>query len=67
MVDGGIPLLRARSLSFPACRPSIITDVDYARRHTEKFVSLADVVKASDEDLAWLYPGEDVPEDLRTH
>ena len=50
----------AVTVSFdPNCRPSIITDVDYARRQTEKFVSLADVVKASDEDLEWLYPGED--------
>jgi fructokinase len=54
------------TISFdPNCRPSIITDVEYARRHTEKFVSLADVVKASDEDLAWLYPGEDVLESAR--
>jgi fructokinase len=48
------------TISFdPNCRPSIITDVDYARRQAEKFVPLADVVKASDEDLEWLYPGED--------
>ena len=48
------------TISFdPNCRPSIITDVDYARRQAEKFVTLADVVKASDEDLEWLYPGED--------
>jgi fructokinase len=54
------------TISFdPNCRPSIITNVDYARRHVEKFVSLADVVKASDEDLAWLYPGEDVLESAR--
>ncbi|WP_026556543.1 carbohydrate kinase family protein [Arthrobacter sp. 35W] len=43
----------------PNARPSIITDVDYAREQAEKFVRLADVVKASDEDLAWLYPGVD--------
>ncbi|MCC3266188.1 carbohydrate kinase family protein [Arthrobacter gengyunqii] len=43
----------------PNCRPSIITDVSYAREQAEKFVALADVVKASDEDLAWLYPEED--------
>lgn len=43
----------------PNCRPSIITDVAYAREQAEKFVALADVVKASDEDLAWLYPDED--------
>lgn len=48
------------TISFdPNCRPSIIGDVDYARRQAEKFASLADVVKASDEDLEWLYPGVD--------
>jgi fructokinase len=49
----------------PNCRPSIITDVDFARRQAEKFVSLADVVKASDEDLEWLYPGQDVLDSAR--
>ncbi|TDT81818.1 fructokinase [Arthrobacter sp. AG258] len=54
------------TISFdPNCRPSIITDVDYARRQAEKFVSLADVVKASDEDLEWLYPGQDVLDSAR--
>jgi fructokinase len=54
------------TISFdPNCRPSIIADVDYARRQAEKFASLADVVKASDEDLEWLYPGEDVLESAR--
>jgi fructokinase len=41
----------------PNCRPTIIRDADVAREHAEAFVALADVVKASDEDLAWLYPG----------
>lgn len=49
----------------PNCRPSIITDVDYARAQAEKFVRLSDVVKASDEDLAWLYPGVDPLESAR--
>lgn len=49
----------------PNCRPSIISDVDYAREQAEKFVSLADVIKASDEDLAWLYPGVDPKESAR--
>ena len=54
------------TISFdPNCRPSIVADVDYARRQAEKFVSLADVVKASDEDLEWLYPGEDILESAR--
>ena len=54
------------TISFdPNCRPSIITDADYARRQAEKFVTLSDIVKASDEDLAWLYPGVDVLESAR--
>lgn len=40
----------------PNCRPTIIGDVADARDRAEKFVRLADVVKASDEDLSWLYP-----------
>lgn len=49
----------------PNCRPSIISDVAYAREKAEKFVTLADVVKASDEDLQWLYPGVDPKESAR--
>lgn len=49
----------------PNCRPTIIRDVDYAREQAEKFVALADVVKASDEDLEWLYPGQDHRESAR--
>ncbi|WP_115788503.1 carbohydrate kinase family protein [Arthrobacter silvisoli] len=54
------------TISFdPNCRPSIITDKDFARERTERFVALADVVKASDEDLEWLYPGVDVRDSAR--
>ncbi|MDF9279408.1 carbohydrate kinase [Arthrobacter sp. EH-1B-1] len=49
----------------PNCRPTIITDADYARAQAEKFVALADVVKASDEDLEWLYPEQDHRESAR--
>lgn len=49
----------------PNCRPSIITNVDHARAQAEKFVALSDVVKASDEDLEWLYPGVDPKESAR--
>ncbi len=49
----------------PNCRSTIITDVDYARGQAEKFVVLSDVVKASDEDLEWLYPGVDPKESAR--
>ncbi|SEJ21969.1 fructokinase [Arthrobacter sp. yr096] len=54
------------TISFdPNCRPSIITDVEYARTQAERFVVLSDVVKASDEDLEWLYPGVDPTESAR--
>ncbi|MET4003561.1 fructokinase [Arthrobacter sp. UYCu511] len=49
----------------PNCRPSIIADVAHARSQVKKFVQLADVIKASDEDLAWLYPGVDPKESAR--
>ncbi len=49
----------------PNCRPSIISDADFARRQAERFVALADVVKASDEDLEWLYPGRTAMESAR--
>lgn len=45
------------SISFdPNCRPMITPDVGAARQTVERFVALSDIVKASDEDLAWLYP-----------
>lgn len=40
----------------PNCRPSIIPDSSAARARAERLVALSDVVKASDEDLLWLYP-----------
>ncbi|WP_218714063.1 carbohydrate kinase [Arthrobacter sp. BF1] len=49
----------------PNCRPSIIGDAAHAREQAEKFVRLADVIKASDEDLEWLYPGTDPKESAR--
>lgn len=66
-VLAAVVALRPRAtISYdPNCRPSIITDVAYAREQAEKFVHLADVVKASDEDLAWLYPGVDPKDSAR--
>nr|BFF25481.1 hypothetical protein GCM10025732_34460 [Glycomyces mayteni] len=44
-------------MSFdPNVRPSLMGAPDAARERIERLVALADVVKASDEDLAWLYP-----------
>jgi fructokinase len=44
----------------PNCRPSLMGAPETARPDIEAFVALADVVKASDEDIAWLYPGQTV-------
>jgi len=41
----------------PNVRPSLVTDRAAYLRRCAEWVALADVVKASDEDLAWLYPG----------
>jgi fructokinase len=46
----------------PNCRPAISADAAAARRQAEAFVAASDIVKASDEDLAWLYP-ERTPDD----
>lgn len=37
-------------------RPAVLPDRDAYRTRAERLVGAADLVKASDEDLAWLYP-----------
>ncbi|PRB59912.1 carbohydrate kinase [Microbacterium sp. MYb45] len=44
----------------PNVRPALLPDHRRAVADVESFVGLADLVKASDEDLAWLYPGIDL-------
>ncbi len=48
----------------PNCRPGIGPGVEAERREVEAFVSACDIVKASDEDLRWLYPDRTVEESL---
>ncbi|MFJ5831598.1 carbohydrate kinase [Streptomyces sp. NPDC093089] len=43
----------------PNVRPALMGDHAEAVARVERCVALSDLVKASDEDLAWLYPGED--------
>ncbi|MBW8761494.1 MAG: carbohydrate kinase [Microbacterium sp.] len=43
----------------PNIRPALVPDRAQALRDVEALVAASDVVKASDEDLGWLYPGED--------
>jgi fructokinase len=53
------------TISFdPNCRPAISPDVAAARQQAEVFVAASDVVKASDEDLRWLYPDRTPDETL---
>ncbi|POG45716.1 carbohydrate kinase [Streptomyces sp. ZL-24] len=43
----------------PNVRPALMGERAEAVRRVEECVGLSDLVKASDEDLAWLYPGEE--------
>ena len=43
----------------PNIRPAVIGDREKYREHVEKWISISSVVKVSDDDLSWLYPGED--------
>ncbi|WP_314616049.1 carbohydrate kinase family protein [Streptomyces stackebrandtii] len=42
----------------PNVRPALMGEHGEAVTRVERCVALSDLVKASDEDLAWLYPGE---------
>ena len=42
----------------PNARPSLMGRPEQARRTIESSIELSDVVKVSDEDIAWLCPGE---------
>ncbi|MFJ8431596.1 PfkB family carbohydrate kinase [Kitasatospora sp. NPDC094019] len=54
------------SVSYdPNVRPALMGEHGEAVRRVERCVALSDLVKASDEDLAWLYPGRDAEEVAR--
>jgi fructokinase len=57
-VEQALAALRPTALiSFdPNVRPQLMGSADDALPRVERLVALADVVKASDEDIAWLYP-----------
>ncbi|WP_304502040.1 carbohydrate kinase [Brachybacterium sp. FME24] len=44
----------------PNARPTLMGDPVRVREQVEEIIALSDVVKASDEDVAWLYGTEDV-------
>lgn len=43
----------------PNARPTIMGEPDAVRSRVEELVGLSDVVKCSEDDIHWLYPGED--------
>lgn len=47
----------------PNIRPALLGDASVVREQVEAIVARADLVKASDEDLLWMYPGQ-VPLDV---
>jgi fructokinase len=49
----------------PNVRPSLMGDPHEVRAKIEALIGLSDVVKASDEDIAWLYDGAPVSDLLR--
>lgn len=52
---------RGASVSYdPNARPRIMGEADQVRGQMEDLIRLSDVVKASDEDIAWLYPGASI-------
>jgi fructokinase len=56
---------RRQIILDPNVRPAIFGDVDVYRRRFERLIRLADIVKLSEDDAAWIYPGlraEDVLE-----
>ncbi len=56
--------LRATVSFDPNIRPLVTPDRESVRRLAERQVSLAHLVKASEEDLEWLYPDRRVEESL---
>jgi fructokinase len=46
----------------PNVRPTIMGDVELVRPRVEELVALSDVVKCSEDDIEWLYPGASASE-----
>jgi len=53
----------AGTISYdPNMRPTIMGSADEVRPRVEELVALSDVVKCSEDDIEWLYPGEAPPQ-----
>ena len=60
IADGSRQTVRVQNM-----RPRIMGSPSDERPGVERLVAASDVVKASDEDLAWLYPGESADDVVR--
>lgn len=49
----------------PNIRPALMVSPELVRDRVEDIVGVSDLVKVSDEDLEWLYPGEPVEDIMR--
>ncbi len=60
-------LRRMSTITYdPNARPALMGEPAQARAVIERFVAMSDVVKASDEDIAWLAPDETVEDVARS-
>jgi fructokinase len=55
---------RRQIIMDPNVRPAVFGDVDAYRHSFERLARLADLVKLSEDDAAWIYPGRSVEEVL---
>jgi fructokinase len=44
----------------PNIRPAVVSDREQYVKQVERWVSISNAVKVSDDDIYWLYPGEDL-------
>ena len=67
MVEEWVARQRGRAvISYdPNIRPSLMESPDRVMARVEQLVALSDVVKVSDEDLEWLFPGTPVEDIMR--
>jgi len=67
VADAMLLARRHATVSFdPNPRPSLLGEARDARAHLEQLIGYSDVVKASDEDIAWLYGGAVDPAEILT-
>ncbi|MBK8462701.1 MAG: carbohydrate kinase [Nigerium sp.] len=66
VVDAARRIRETATVSYdPNIRPALMHTPEQVRDRIEDLVGLSDLVKVSDEDLAWLYPEEPVEDVMR--